>query len=328
MNLNQLNYLIDIEETHSLSLSSERLFISQQALSQAIKTLSNEYGISILEKTPHGVFFTEDGQKLLDFAHQTVNAHRIFCQKINYNVNPNQQELSGNLQLIAQSGFFPLFLTEATIAFRNQFPNVKISSLHQQSDILKDLLSHPDKTSSTIIFSEYIDVPNDSDNSLQHLPNTQYHFIPIFKTSLFLIVSASSSLAKRTSVSLDSLISKNTYSFALLTDYLLPGTSPLEQYFIKSHKANIVLRTNNTRIWVDAIMSGDVLGLLIGELYNAFLPISQYQNVLAFIPLKLSFSLPSYLGYFVPENPSPSVTAFLELLTALPSFKNLYTETK
>ena len=43
-------------------------------------------------KTPHGVFFTEDGQKLLDFAHQTVNAHRIFCQKINYNVNPNQQE--------------------------------------------------------------------------------------------------------------------------------------------------------------------------------------------------------------------------------------------
>lgn len=68
MRLEQLEYLIKISETGSLSQAGTKLFVSQQALSSAIKNLEDELGTQLLERSFQGVALTDAGQYVLQAA--------------------------------------------------------------------------------------------------------------------------------------------------------------------------------------------------------------------------------------------------------------------
>ena len=62
MRLEQLEYLCEIAKRKSMNLASNKLYVSQQTLSTAIKNLEKELDTKLLERTYHGVFPTEIGQ--------------------------------------------------------------------------------------------------------------------------------------------------------------------------------------------------------------------------------------------------------------------------
>ena len=311
MNLKYLEYLIDIAKTHSLSLSSERLFITQPALSRIIKLLENEYNITILSRTPNGVFFTEDGLKLLAFAQTTISAHQMLCREIQ---SPSQplSALSGHLFVYSQIGFFELFLNDTLAIFQKQHPQVKLDVLYQHSNLLLNLLRNAPEPSSTVIFSEiFCDTQTITPIPMHHPPEN-YSFYPLRKSTPLLVVPAGSALSKYQSISLDSVASK--YDFALLTDYPATDTLPIQQTLKSRKPLHILLRTNVVSIWLEAILSGRALGFMVKELHHVFIPTAQYQNALTYIPLKQSSSVTSYLGYFFPKEPSATAEAFKDIL--------------
>ena len=58
MTLNQMNYMITIAETKSLNKAAERLYISQPSLTNAVKELENELGVTLLNRSGRGVTLT------------------------------------------------------------------------------------------------------------------------------------------------------------------------------------------------------------------------------------------------------------------------------
>jgi DNA-binding transcriptional LysR family regulator len=72
MTLDQLNYVILIAETGSITEAARRLFLTQPSLSAAVHELENELGISIFHRTNHGVTVTPDGEKFLGYARQVA----------------------------------------------------------------------------------------------------------------------------------------------------------------------------------------------------------------------------------------------------------------
>ena len=48
MRLEQLQYLDELDRTHSMSLASDILFVSQQNISKAIRSLEEELGVQLL----------------------------------------------------------------------------------------------------------------------------------------------------------------------------------------------------------------------------------------------------------------------------------------
>ena len=62
MTLIQLKYLYETAEAGSINKAAKKLFISQSALSAAIKSLENEFGITIFQRTSRGVALTEAGR--------------------------------------------------------------------------------------------------------------------------------------------------------------------------------------------------------------------------------------------------------------------------
>jgi len=74
MTIQQCRYVIKIASTCSFNEAANSLFISQAALSGAIKELECELGIKIFQRTNRGVVLTDDGAEFLSYARQVVSS--------------------------------------------------------------------------------------------------------------------------------------------------------------------------------------------------------------------------------------------------------------
>lgn len=68
MKLSQLEYILAVEETGSINLGAEKLFVSQSQISLAIKDLEDEIGEKIFIRTNKGVSATPFGKNFLSYA--------------------------------------------------------------------------------------------------------------------------------------------------------------------------------------------------------------------------------------------------------------------
>ena len=77
MTLQQLYDVIVISETGSLNRAAEKLFVSQPALTGAVRELEKELSITIFNRTPRGVTLTPEGLRFLPYARQ------VYAQYLN-----------------------------------------------------------------------------------------------------------------------------------------------------------------------------------------------------------------------------------------------------
>ncbi|MGN0557984.1 MAG: LysR family transcriptional regulator [Acutalibacteraceae bacterium] len=72
MKINQLRFAAEIEKTGSISKAAKNLFMGQPNLSKAIRELEAEIGITLFERTRHGVEPTEKGAQFLSYARSII----------------------------------------------------------------------------------------------------------------------------------------------------------------------------------------------------------------------------------------------------------------
>ena len=81
MTLQQIYYALKISQTGSMNKASEQLFISQPSLTNAIKDLERDAGITIFSRTGKGVVPTKDGEEFLFNARQVYQQYELLSQK-------------------------------------------------------------------------------------------------------------------------------------------------------------------------------------------------------------------------------------------------------
>lgn len=84
MRIEQLRCLVDIAQTHSITNTAQRLFMTQQAVSSRIKQLEQDLGIAVLVRTNAGVHLTADGEEIVAYAKQILELEQemeAFCRK-------------------------------------------------------------------------------------------------------------------------------------------------------------------------------------------------------------------------------------------------------
>lgn len=72
MTLQQLRYIVTIVNCGSISEAAKQLYITQPSLSNAVKELELEYGISIFNRTSKGISLSSDGTEFLSYARQIL----------------------------------------------------------------------------------------------------------------------------------------------------------------------------------------------------------------------------------------------------------------
>ena len=81
MTLQQLKYAITVADHQSMNEAAKELFISQPSLSNAIKELEKEIGISIFTRSNKGITISSDGAEFLGYARQVVEQASLLEEK-------------------------------------------------------------------------------------------------------------------------------------------------------------------------------------------------------------------------------------------------------
>ena len=85
MTLQQIHYAITISEQGSFNKASEVLYISQPSLTEAVRELEKELGITIFYRSGKGVTLTGDGVEFISYArelYRTVPSVREYTRHI------------------------------------------------------------------------------------------------------------------------------------------------------------------------------------------------------------------------------------------------------
>lgn len=81
MTLTQLVCAVRIADTKSMNKAAAELFVSQPALSGAIRDLEDEIHIELFIRTNRGIVITTEGEEFLSYARQMVELHRMIRER-------------------------------------------------------------------------------------------------------------------------------------------------------------------------------------------------------------------------------------------------------
>ena len=120
--LRHLRTLLALEETGSVSLAAERVFLTQSALSHQIRVLENYFEIPLFERKSSPIRFTPAGERLLKLGHELLpkvaTAERELIQIV--------QGDAGELRVAVECHTCFDWLMPAMGEFRPKWPQVEL----------------------------------------------------------------------------------------------------------------------------------------------------------------------------------------------------------
>lgn len=137
MRLEQLQYLVEIYRSKSISLAAERAHISQPALSTSISRLEDELKVQLLKRTNQGVYPTEAGEFVIQKSLQIIDA----LEEISALSRANS-DLGGDISLAVELNVNMTFMPKVFAIFRQHFPKANIlQKVGESNNILRDVES-------------------------------------------------------------------------------------------------------------------------------------------------------------------------------------------
>ncbi len=91
MTLQQLHYIVEIANYDSINKAAQHLYVTQPCLSNAIKSLEEEFHIKLLVREKRGIQFTPDGRIFLEYAKRLLKQAEEFEHK--FVTDKGQQEI-------------------------------------------------------------------------------------------------------------------------------------------------------------------------------------------------------------------------------------------
>jgi DNA-binding transcriptional LysR family regulator len=128
--------LVVLSEEMNMRKASERLFVSQPALSQRLQTIEKSWGFQIFIRSQKGLTLTPAGEKVISFAREVVNKE----EKVREQISELEGEVHGTLKLAVASIIGQHWLPEVLKKYVNKYPHAKISLITGwSSEILKSM---------------------------------------------------------------------------------------------------------------------------------------------------------------------------------------------
>lgn len=186
----QLEFFSHVIQEKSFSKAADRVFRTQPAVSIAIRRLEEEIGLPLLDRTQKVPVPTEAGKVVYDYA-QRILALR---DQVSEAIAELQSLKRGRVRVGANESTSLYLLPELILAFRKQYPNVKLEIFRLVSTGLpREVLER------NIDFALMASEPTDRD----------LEAFPILKDELVLIMSPKHPLAARSFVKIKELGSES-----------------------------------------------------------------------------------------------------------------------
>ncbi|NRD78707.1 LysR family transcriptional regulator [Bacillus sp. BRMEA1] len=134
--LSEFHFLSVLAQEMNMRKASERLFVSQPALSQRLQTIEKEWGTKLFIRSQKGLSLTPAGEQVIGF----VNEVLIKQEKVREAIYSLKTGVSGTLKIAVASIVGQNWLPQVLKKFIDKYPQVKLSLVTGwSSDILRSL---------------------------------------------------------------------------------------------------------------------------------------------------------------------------------------------
>ena len=134
--LRQLQYFVAVCEQGTISGAAHTLSISQSAVTEAIKELESDLGVSLFERHPRGLNITHRGHQFL--RHATTILSGVSDARNAF--RDEDQAASGDLHLGVTSLVAGYVLSDILARYRRANPAVNVTAIEDNGDYLEHLL--------------------------------------------------------------------------------------------------------------------------------------------------------------------------------------------
>lgn len=136
INLNLYKIFYEVALSESISDASKKLFISQSAVSKAIKKLEEDLNTNLFYRNSKGVKLTEEGEELLFYVEEAFNNLDTAKRAMIESKTLNKGKIS--IGVPSQIGSFYIF--EDITNFHKKYPNIEITIISKTTTQLLKLL--------------------------------------------------------------------------------------------------------------------------------------------------------------------------------------------
>ena len=202
MTLTQLQYAVTIAKTKSMNQAANELFVSQPALSGAMKELEEELGTQLFIRNNRGIVITTEGEEFLSYARQMVELGNLVEERF-VNKSITRKKFSVSMQHYT-------FAVEAFIELAKKFSigeyelAVHETKTHEVIEKVKNYRSE--------IGVLYINSFNEK-AIRQILEEAELEFIPLYDCGICVYLSSSHPLADREKITMEELAEYPCLSF-------------------------------------------------------------------------------------------------------------------
>lgn len=154
----------EVANTGNITAASERLHISQPAVSKSIKSLEEQLGGSLFVRTKRGVILTEEGRQLYNYIKVAIeyirNAENKFTDMVNLE--------TGTIKIGISRTLVEYYLLPFLEMFHKDYPNIKIEIITNMAselvpklrDGLIDMIiaNMPMKNQNDVVIEKLVDI--------------------------------------------------------------------------------------------------------------------------------------------------------------------------
>ena len=123
VNLDLYRVFYTVAKCGSLTRAAEELYISQPAVSQSVKQLENQLGVSLFNRTHRGMELSAQGGKLI---FDEVERALGLLNEAENRIAQTKMSATGTIRIGASDTIFEYFLADKIVDFHERFPAVKI----------------------------------------------------------------------------------------------------------------------------------------------------------------------------------------------------------
>ena len=198
MNIEQLQYICMVAQTHSITTAAEQLYVTQQTISKAMNKLETELEVRLLNRSHKGVTLTPEGEV---FVAQVIEIVERF-QKLYNTMRPQTYtpQVEGTLSFYMVSYVFAKVGMEILAQFHKKYPKIHLEIAEKlTADILTILLE--DKTGVGLIST----IDGETGWGFLNEYDDELAFQLLYEDELQIFVSKTSRLAKKTEINFKDL---------------------------------------------------------------------------------------------------------------------------
>ena len=239
MELRNLITFIHVAELGSFTKAAEHLGYSQSTISFQIKQLEDELGCLLFERINHTIALTEQGHKLVSYAHRVRALTEDFKETL------TKEDLRGHLHIVTPDSVCEEMICAHYADFHRKYPSIFIRFSTGDSGNMLDMLDHNE--ADVIITLDH------------HLYNKDYIVAKEQKIPMHFVASSKSKFATRKGLSVKDIID----SPFVLTEYGQGYRRVLDRELAKkSLEITPVLEIGRTDIITSVLIENDMISFL------------------------------------------------------------------